>query len=666
VTRPIGWRGRGSSPPGPEGMRPQSPPGVTTAAEPQRRNGDRRSPIGRRRSDGPMGTAWDSVVPPGDAFFDPGWLTATEGAAPELMFPGRVRRPAALEGHALARVFRTYAAARAALGLGLVVVQGVASLIGSRSSEWLVMVSLAYAVQAITLWLLPSFSPLAQPQTQRAKRRHQWLVTIGVDLMAFTVLHLLEGGSIFNYGALLVLPVLMAGVFMPRLLALATASGVALLLLMVAWRTAPAQELSALMLQTGLAGLGLFIITLLAGELAARLAREELAARGSLELARQQAQLNRLVIEEMVDGVLVVDADMRVRAANPAARALLVLEGLSPPAPFMLAERAAWAALQQAVQRAMGLGTWPEAGRDMALDFGDGQVRTLRMRVRFMRRPVRDSSSPSAAMPVEETGEGFAVLLLEDLRTLQARIRQERLAAMGRVSAGIAHEIRNPLAAISQANALLLEDQLSPDQQRLARMVADNVQRLKRLVDDVMEVAPGIMASERVIDAQETLAQDAAEWARTTAVTTGPEGRLQLQLEAPGLGVLFDPEHLRRVLVNLLDNAHRHASAEVGAIALRLYGRDDQTVVLSVLSDGAVIAPDIERFLFEPFFSTRSRGTGLGLYICRELCERYGASIEYERRATSERLRNGFVVCLQHRPLAGRTPLPDLEPQLSP
>ena len=89
-------------------------------------------------------------------------------------------------------------------------------------------------------------------------------------------------------------------------------------------------------MQSGLAGMGLFMITLLAGELAARLAREELAARGSLELARQQAQLNRLVIEEMADGVLVVDRRLLVRAANPAARALLVDQGLGPTAPFML------------------------------------------------------------------------------------------------------------------------------------------------------------------------------------------------------------------------------------------------------------------------------------------------------------------------------------------
>ncbi len=641
-------------------------PGDSARSKEDRRNADRRRPAGRRRDDALFAASAAESTAAGDSFFDPGWLSAGDAAQQELSFARRVRRSLSMQGHALARVYRTYAAARAAIGLGLVVVQGVASLIGTRSSEWLAMVSLAYAVQAVTLWLLPSFSPLAQPQTERAKRRRQWMVTIGVDLLAFTVLHLLEGGSTFNYGALLVLPVLMAGVFMSRLLALATASGVALLLLMVAWRTAPAHELPALMLQTGLAGLGLFIITLLAGELAARLAREELSARGSLELARQQAQLNRLVIEEMVDGVLVVDPQLRVRAANPAARALLVLEGLSPPAPFMLHERAAWATLQQAVQRAMAQGSWPEAGRDLALDFGAGHVRTLRMRVRFMRKPARDFALSPGQAPAEATGEGFAVLLLEDLRTLQARIRQEKLAAMGRVSAGIAHEIRNPLAAIAQANALLLEDQLAPDQQRLARMVADNVERLKRLVDDVMEVAPGLPAHERVIDAQQTVARDAAEWARTMALPMGADSRLQADLGSTPLGVLFDPEHLRRVLVNLLDNAHRHASAEPAAIALRLRLRDEQTVELAVQSDGTVIAPETERFLFEPFFSTRSRGTGLGLYICRELCERYGASIEYNRRAATERLRNEFVVCLQHRALPGPASLLAPEPQTPP
>jgi two-component system sensor histidine kinase PilS (NtrC family) len=256
--------------------------------------------------------------------------------------------------------------------------------------------------------------------------------------------------------------------------------------------------------------------------------------------------------------------------------------------------------------------------------------------------------------------EPAAVLLLEDLRTLQARIRQEKLAAMGRVSAGIAHEIRNPLAAIAQANALMMEDPLPPAQHQLAAIVADNVQRLKRLVDDVMEVAPGALPDAQAVDAAAAVAHAATDWARTLALPMGTASPLRAELHPAPLGVAFDPEHLRRVLVNLLDNALRHASGAPGSVFLRLAPIDDQRVALSVLSDGAPITPEVERLLFEPFFSTRSRGTGLGLYICRELCERYGASIEYRPRPAAERLSNEFVVRMRRTTLAGTPAAPTL------
>jgi two-component system sensor histidine kinase PilS (NtrC family) len=127
----------------------------------------------------------------------------------------------------------------------------------------------------------------------------------------------------------------------------------------------------------------------------------------------------------------------------------------------------------------------------------------------------------------------------------------------------------------------------------------------------------------------------------------GGDSRLRAELPATPLGAVFDAEHLRRVLVNLLDNALRHGSAARGAVFLRLAVRDEGWITLSVLSDGPPIAPEVERHLFEPFFSTRSRGSGLGLYICRELCERYGANIEYRPRPAAERLRNEFVVSMR-------------------
>jgi two-component system sensor histidine kinase PilS (NtrC family) len=613
----------------------------------ERRQVDRRGD--RRRND----ESWFG----GESGFEPGWMAAGDAGADSRLGALWARRIVGAEDSALTRIYRTYAAVRAAFGIALVAAQGASNLFVQRVPVLLTLLCIAYAVQAITLWLLPRFQSLVAPQVPPAQRRRQWLATIGVDLLAFGAMHLLWSGANFNYAALLVLPVLMAGVMTQRLLALGTAAGVALMLLLAAWHSSLSSgDLPTLMLQSGLAGLGLFVIALLSGELAGRLAREEQTARGSLELARQQAQLNRLVIEEMVDGVLVVDRRLRVRAANPAARTLLADAGLSPPAPFALQMRPAWLALAQAVERALAEGDWPEAGREVKLVFADSATRTLRMRVRFMRGRALARESDAEDGP---GGEPFCVLLLEDVRTAQARLRQEKLAAMGRVSAGIAHEIRNPLAAISQANALLLEDGLPPPQQRLARMVAENAERLKRIVDDVMELAPGITPPPRVIDAAAEVAGAAAEWSRTVALPLGPHSRLRVELATQPLGVSFDPEHLRRVLVNLLDNAHRHASAATGAIVLRLHARDDAPVLLSVASDGPLIAADVEPYLFEPFFSTRSRGTGLGLYICRELCERYGASIEYRALPASEPARNEFLVTMRRAPLVlTDTPLP--------
>jgi two-component system sensor histidine kinase PilS (NtrC family) len=619
--------------------------------EADRRRGDRRHSARR----GTGGRRSDDHDTPYDDPADLPWAGSTLPPQGDSRFLDRqVRRQRDAQDTAFARVVRGYVAARAAIGLSVVAVQGIGAWSGQRQAEWAVLVALVYATQAITLWLLPRLGALAEPVSGTNQRRRQWLSTIGVDVTAFSLLHLLEVGVSFNFAALLVLPVLMGGVLTSRVRALGTTAAVTLVLLAAAWRSGP--DSPTLMLQSGLAGMGLFVIVLLASELAGRLSREELAARGSLELARQQAQLNRLVIEEMVDGVLVVDRALQVRAANPAARALLVDQGLSPPAPFFLDRQAAWAALWQAAQQAVGSGQWPEAGQDVVLAFGQGHTRTLRLRVRFMRARAAEAARGTDAAQSEPA----AVLLLEDLRTLQARIRQEKLAAMGRVSAGIAHEIRNPLAAIAQANALMMEDPLPPAQHQLAAIVADNVQRLKRLVDDVMEVAPGALPDAQAVDAAAAVAHAATDWARTLALPMGTASPLRAELHPAPLGVAFDPEHLRRVLVNLLDNALRHASGAPGSVFLRLAPIDDQRVALSVLSDGAPITPEVERLLFEPFFSTRSRGTGLGLYICRELCERYGASIEYRPRPAAERLSNEFVVRMRRTALAGTPAAPTL------
>jgi len=575
-------------------------------------------------------------LPPDSAWGD------APAAEPTRFASRQARRTHGSDDGAQRRVFRTYLAARGLLGLALLAAQAAIALLGTRESSVLLVVCGAYALQSALLWW---WWPRRSERSFGRIRRSGWWLSVGLDVVAFGAMHWLDPAASLNHAALLVLPVLMAGVLSARVSALATTSVVALLLLAVAWRRVMAGgEMTSLMSQAGLAGMGLFAIALVAGQLASRLAREERSTRGSLELARQQTELNRLVIDEMSDGVLVVDKRGKVRAANPSAPELLAEGGACPVPPFVLHGQPGWAALLSAIEHAYATGQWPEAGTDLSLAYGGSTPRSVRVRARFTRGARLPVSAERGAEPAQK--EVLAVLFMEELRTLLARQREERLLAMGRISAGIAHEIRNPLAAVSQANALLQEDALRPDQQRLVRIVADNVERLKRIVDDVMEVAPGISTPSRTLDVTAEVAAICSEWARTMGVPLDNHSRLQVSLPSDALGAVFDVDHLRRVLVNLLENALRHGSERPGAVLVTLEPLAAPLVRLAVASDGAAIPPEIEAHLFEPFHSSRSRGTGLGLYICRQLCERHGASIDYLHRP-AERHANVFQVVMR-------------------
>lgn len=552
------------------------------------------------------------------------------------------------------RTYRAFLGARALLAIVLVILLAGNWLLGKRTAPW-VMITVGYAALTLLLWVWPSHRAMRESGPDRISRR-QAAASIGLDLVFFSLLQYLTVNTV-NAPALLVLPVLMGGVLLRRLLALAVAAIATLNLLAGAWFQAETlSEFTGMLTQAGLTGFGLFAIAALSNELASRLAREERTARGSLELARQQAQLNRLVIDEMSEGVLVLDRSGRVRTANPAARRLLAAQGQTPPPPFQLRGVPAWSPLVKAIEQALSSPVRAEAGQEVQLEFDDRSQRDLRLRTRFTRG--RDDR------PLED----MCVVWLEDLRIVRARQRQDKLAAMGRMSAGIAHEIRNPLAAIAQANDLLAEDAATPTQQRLTQMVHDNVERLKHIVDDILAVAPGARPAAPAIDIVATVVSLCNDWRSTQGVAGGDQGLLHVDTQGcrrypayPHIRVRFEPEHLQRVLINLLDNAFRHNSGEPGAIEVRLQWLPSQIgpglMMLSVLSDGEPISVDTERALFEPFFSTRSRGTGLGLYICRELCERHSANIDYRQHPAPVRHRNEFFVTMPVEP-DGAAPSP--------
>jgi two-component system sensor histidine kinase PilS (NtrC family) len=545
-------------------------------------------------------------------------------------------------GRSLWRIFRTYLVARAAVGLLLAAMQFLNPAAGASPKMAALLISGLYALEACALagWL---WGRGRVGSGVRLSPRAWIVLTIGADLVAFIMLLGNESAAGLNHGALLVLPVLMAGVLMSRPGALATAGGVAVVLLFDAWSqslkspAAPPPWLGSV-----LAGMGLLAMAWLAGELSSRLRREERAAVDSQQKARQQAGLNQLVIQEMSEGLLVVDRYRRVLAVNPSAQALLGLPAeVQTPNGHLQGPSPSWAPLLRAVERAHAEGSWPAVGRVVSWpDGAQGAAGPTKLRVRL--RFTRQIAAPGMPGP-EDPEQDLCVLLIEDERVVQVRVQQEKLAAMGRVSAGIAHEIRNPLAAIAQANELLSEGRLGRSQQRLVSIISDNVVRLRRLVDDVLESMPtgvGQAGSMNVVDLVRTVVE---EWRGTVGVAPGV---VDLNLRTQQAQAWFDPEHLRRILVNLLDNAYRYSSRDARAVTVTLDLGVGDGVVLMVSNDGPPISADVEMHLFEPFFSTRSRGSGLGLYLCKELCERHGANIRHVRLDPGQRHATAFVVLL--------------------
>ncbi|MDI3382515.1 sensor histidine kinase [Xenophilus aerolatus] len=535
----------------------------------------------------------------------------------------------------LSRLWRGFMTARVFVGVVLLLLQGVTYGLGQPFQP----VAMAISVTYFALALLGA--RVLHPQPPIRTLGLAWIGSIGVDLAGFALLQLLQSGSI-NFTPLFALPVLMGAVVGSLPVGLATTAAVTLLLLgdALQYSLGHGAEAPARYLQAALTGTGLFVVALLAHQLALRLAREEVLASRSRTSAQMHAQVNELVIETLGEGVLVVDVDGRVHAVNPAAD-LILGHGLATMAvPFALDSYPAWRPLAQLAAQTFKRRTGKSA--ELPIAQTRGAAREVRVRTRLT--PAMDQRS-----------EGFCVMFLQDLRELEARIRTEKLAAMGRMSAAVAHEIRNPLAAIAQASALLAEDLADEGQRQLNEMVRQNAQRLARIVDDVLDVSRARQQRTLPLD-DETLPLDASvrtlveEWVLQTR-----RPGVQLLL-ASDIQVRFEEEHLRRILVNLLDNAARYASEDEGAIQVSTTVGTNQRAQLVVWSDGAPLDPAVQRHLFEPFFSSESRSSGLGLYICRELCERHGAVIGYERRTLGAQGREGNSFFVHFAP--AQAPLP--------
>ena len=348
----------------------------------------------------------------------------------------------------------------------------------------------------------------------------------------------------------------------------------------------------------GLLGLILFGTALAASAVAQRARRSEaLAAQVGSDLA-SLSQLNERIIENMETGVLVVDGDRRVRLLNAAARRQVgggpAAEGtaLAELVPELAAELLHWQ---------------HNPGREA--------------------EPVSLWSNSTEVVPRFSRlgGSSQVLVLLDDAARLREQAQQMKLAALGRLSASIAHEIRNPLSAIHHAGQLLAESpHRNPEDRRLLDMIQRHSVRIDKIVNDVLNLSrrdvavPGPITLRGFVE-------------RTVALyREGHPGQgcdIDLDGVSPELVVRFDANHLQQILLNLWDNSYEHGAAAAGGRAAVRIALDSGwqaphgQAYLDVADNGGGISDELRDKVFEPFFTTAHKGTGLGLYLARELCE---------------------------------------------
>lgn len=446
-------------------------------------------------------------------------------------------------------------------------------------------------------------------------------VQIGIDLAVISLLYIAAGGMRSGLGILYLFPLAGAAILAPLLLALFSAAVATLFLLGLNLWQLVVEGRDPPLMQAGLFGAAFFAGVLMVNRLAARLLKqEELAAQRGADLRIQQA-INEIVIADVGDGILVVGEEGTVFTGNPAARRMLGLADASAfslraaPAfePVALAFDA-WLAVPDNDKAFVTLKPYREGD-------GAGEVRGRRdqpvhLKLRFAR--VADGGEAA----------GRSVIFMQDVSAIENQAQQLKLASMGRLTASIAHEVRNPLSAIGHATALLAEDLHGPAEVRLLKIVGDNVDRVNRMVEDILQLSRKAQPNGEPVALGAFLEQLKAEFCEihglaADIVYIGDPG---------GSAVRFDPLHLHEVLLNLLNNAVRYASRQPASI--RIFPARDAAGrrELHVQDDGPGITPEVRDHLFEPFYTTSSKGTGLGLYLARELCLNNDAKLDYEYR----------------------------------
>lgn len=353
--------------------------------------------------------------------------------------------------------------------------------------------------------------------------------------------------------------------------------------------------------QAGVLGILFFVFTLFITNISNRLRQNELRNISQTAELADLERVNQQVIQRMQTGIVVVDEHDHVRTFNQAARRLL--GQMHDQQPLALPE-----------QVLVALDSWRNN------------------QIRGVAAMQLDTSGPSIRVSFSsvriDDPKGLATIYMEDNSEIQQQAQQLKLSELGRLSASIAHEIRNPLAAISHAAQLLQESRnLDKGDERLTAIIHNHTKRMNAVVENVLLLSRRQPSTPERTGLLHLISVFAKEYAESE-----PEATFSVDVNPPDTQVRVDPRQIRQVLTNLVTNALRHGGNTQPVVRL-VGGIDQQTdrPFLSVIDNGSGVPLDQEKQLFEPFHTTQAKGTGLGLYLSREICAANQARLTYTR-----------------------------------
>ena len=498
------------------------------------------------------------------------------------------------------RILRLYHLYRLSIGILLVLL-----ISSSLDAELLEMANIE--LFRTGCWLYLVFNILVVVLLERPTRQGHLFALALADACMLCALFYAGGGAPGGLGNLIVASVAISNVLLRKrtglLIAAISAIGIIYLTFFISYNKPAAANH---FVQAGSLGALCFAAALLVQALARRLqASEDIAEQRAADVDNLE-ELNALILQRMRTGILVLDADRQVLLANDSALELLGHERLlgeviDPYSP-------------QLVER----------------------LRQWQINPSMAARSITTSAIGPVLRPgfiaLTRGSQRHTLIFLDDLSKIAQQAQQLKLAALGRLTAGIAHEIRNPLGAISHAAQLLHEsEELTGPDRRLSEIIQDQSRRMNLVIENVLQLSRRRQTEPHLLDLRQWLETFVSDLRARL-----PEGQaVHLEIGPGLLTTRMDAEQLVQVMTNLTQNGLRysgqmHARAQVW---LRLFhAPHSELPSLEVLDNGPGVAREHLTKLFEPFFTTESKGTGLGLYLSRELCESNQANLDYTPR----------------------------------